>query len=187
MDCFSRDFALFLAYVFLVVIARLVPYLIREHKVLVAIRGGVNCDIFKDHYITWFPIFDLVQIDKWHYNGVMKIRYDIAQGSYQLSRLEIDLSKEAQVRLSWFDYYRNHQHNACLTCRHFGISPQTFYRWQRRYDPHHRKTLKTHSCRPKRVRQLTYTLAQIEAVRKVWECYCLWQAKRDPPLVKNIF
>ncbi len=101
----------------------------------------------------------------------MKIRYNIAQGSYQLSRLTIDLSKEAQVRLSWFDYYRNHQHNARLTCRHFGISPQTFYHWQKRYDPHHRKILKTRSCRPKRVRQPTYTLAQIEAVRKVWECY----------------
>jgi len=71
----------------------------------------------------------------------MKIRYNIAQGSYQLSRLAIDLSKEAQVRLSWFDYYQNHQHNARLTCRHFRISPQTFYRWQKRYDLHHRKIL----------------------------------------------
>jgi len=22
-----------------------------------------------------------------------------------------------------------------LTCRHFGVVPQTFYRWKRRYDP----------------------------------------------------
>ena len=101
----------------------------------------------------------------------MKIKYNIAQGSYQLSRLAIDLSKEAQVGLSWFDYYRNHQHNACLTCRHFGISPQTLYHWQKRYDSHHRKTLETRSCHPKRVRQPTCTLAQIEAVRKVRECY----------------
>jgi len=86
----------------------------------------------------------------------MKIRYNIVIGSYQLSRLEIVLSKEAQVRLSWFDYYRNHQYNARLTCRHFGISPQTFYRWQKRYDYHHRKTLETRSCHPKRVRQPTY-------------------------------
>jgi|GEM_PF-851334 len=101
----------------------------------------------------------------------MKIRYNIVKGSYQLSRLAIDLSKEAQVRLSWFDSYRNHQYNARLTCRHFGISPQTFYRWQKRYDLHHRKTLETRSRRPKRVRQPAYTLAQIEAVRKVRECY----------------
>jgi Helix-turn-helix domain len=26
-------------------------------------------------------------------------------------------------------------HNVARTCRHFGISRQTFYRWQRRYGP----------------------------------------------------
>jgi transposase-like protein len=25
--------------------------------------------------------------------------------------------------------------NVARTCRHFGISRQTFYRWQQRYDP----------------------------------------------------
>jgi transposase-like protein len=33
------------------------------------------------------------------------------------------------------DYYQSHGHNARLTCRHFDISPQTFYRWRRRYNP----------------------------------------------------
>ena len=104
----------------------------------------------------------------------MRIRYNIAKGTYRLSRLDVDLSKEAKVRLGWFDYYRDHHHNARLTCRYFGISPQTFYRWRKRYDPRHLHTLETRPCRPKRVRQPTYTVEQIEAVRKVRECYPRW-------------
>jgi putative transposase len=35
--------------------------------------------------------------------------------------------------LKWFDYYNSHGHNGRLTCRYFGISPQTFYRWKKKY------------------------------------------------------
>ena len=38
------------------------------------------------------------------------------------------------VRLDWMDFYRKSQ-NVALTCRHFGISRQTFYRWHKRYEP----------------------------------------------------
>jgi transposase InsO family protein len=46
----------------------------------------------------------------------------------------VELSREARVRLVWIDFYRCNR-NAARTCSHFGISRQTFYRWQRRYDP----------------------------------------------------
>lgn len=104
----------------------------------------------------------------------MRIRYGIAKGTYQIGNLEIDLSREARVRLNWFDYYQQHGRNGRLTCRHFGISPQTFYRWLRRYDPKHPKTLESRSHRPRRVRQPTYTVEQIEAVRKIREKYPRW-------------
>ena len=51
-------------------------------------------------------------------------------------RAGVELSRAARVRVQWMDYYRTRGRNAALTCRHFGISRQTFYRWQRRYDPH---------------------------------------------------
>ena len=44
-----------------------------------------------------------------------------------------ELSKGAQHRLRWFDYYQRHGQNAALTCRYFGISRQTFYRWKQKY------------------------------------------------------
>jgi putative transposase len=104
----------------------------------------------------------------------MRIRYSIAKGTYQLARLELKISKEAKLRLSWFEYYHQHENNARLTCRHFGISPQTFYRWLRRYNPQHPKTLESRSHRPKQVRQPTYSTEQIEAVRKMREQYPRW-------------
>jgi len=64
------------------------------------------------------------------------------------------------------DYYESHGHNARLTCRHFDISPQTFYRWKRRYDPKNLKTLEDRSRRPRHVRQPTASADLIEAVLK---------------------
>jgi len=43
--------------------------------------------------------------------------------------------------------------NARLTCRHFDISAQTFYRWKNRFDPEDLTTLEAESRRPRRVRQ----------------------------------
>jgi len=54
------------------------------------------------------------------------------------------------------DFYRRSQ-NVALTCRHFGISRQTFYRWQRRYDALDLTTLGDRSHRPHRLRQPTWS------------------------------
>lgn len=51
------------------------------------------------------------------------------------------LSKVAQTRLCWFDWYLTHNRCARLTIRHFGVSPDTFYRWKRRFNPYSLKTL----------------------------------------------
>ena len=64
------------------------------------------------------------------------------------------------------DYYASHGHNARLTCRHFDISPQTFYRWKRRYTLKNLKTLEDRSRRPRLVRQPTASADLIEAVLK---------------------
>ena len=43
------------------------------------------------------------------------------------------LSPEARRRLRWLDYCRAHGQNVSLTCRHFGITRPTFYRWKRQH------------------------------------------------------
>jgi putative transposase len=115
----------------------------------------------------------------------MRIRSALAPGTLSLAKQDIILSKDTKRRLSWFEYYQEHNNNARLTCRHFGISPQTFYRWLNRYDPQHPRTLESHSHRPQRVRQPTYTLEQIEAVRKMREKYPRWGKDKIAVLLKR--
>ena len=80
-----------------------------------------------------------------------------------------DLSREGKKRLAWFDYYEGHGRNASLTCRHFGISWQTFYRWKRRYDPRRLDSLEDRSHRPRRVRRPTWGKELARAVLEMRE------------------
>jgi len=84
------------------------------------------------------------------------------------------LSKQARQRLKWFDYYSSHGHNARLACRHFDISPQTFYRWKERYKPRHLESLEDRSHRPRHVRQPTYSAELVNAVIRLREEYPRW-------------
>lgn len=68
-----------------------------------------------------------------------------------------ELSREARWRLQVFDWYSAHGRNARLACRHFGISPDTFYRWKRRYQPLALTSLESRSHRPHRLRQPTWS------------------------------
>jgi transposase InsO family protein len=99
----------------------------------------------------------------------MRIISGIAPGTLRLAKLPLEPSKEARQRLKWFDYYEAHGQNARLTCRYFGISPQTFYRWKRRYEGRHLASLEDHSHRPRHLRQPTASIATIEAVFKLRE------------------
>jgi hypothetical protein len=87
----------------------------------------------------------------------MQMRWIRVPRSRSLERAAIDVSPKARQRLRWFDYYRAHEGNAALTCRYFGISRQTFYRWKRRYDPHNLKSLEDGLHRPHRRRQPTWS------------------------------
>jgi transposase InsO family protein len=68
-----------------------------------------------------------------------------------------NLSKDAQKRLLWFDYYFSHNLNAALTCRYFGISRDSFYTWKKRFNPRYLQTLEfdTKTRRPHKVREMT--------------------------------
>jgi putative transposase len=71
-------------------------------------------------------------------------------------------------------FYFFNGRNAARTCRHFGISRQTFYRWLRRFDHHHLRTLEGRSHRPRHRRPPTWTAATAErvlALRKQYPCW----------------
>ncbi len=104
----------------------------------------------------------------------MRIISGAVPGVSRLAGLQVELSRQAKQRLKWFDYYKSRGCNARLTCRHFDISPQTFYRWERRYNPHRLASLEDHSHRPRQLRQPTYSTELVEAVLKLREGYPRW-------------
>ena len=68
------------------------------------------------------------------YGVAMNIYGHILPGAARLSRQTIVLSAAAKQRLKWMDWYCSHGQNARATCRHFGLSPDVFYRWKNRYN-----------------------------------------------------
>ena len=77
--------------------------------------------------------------------------------SARLATTGVELSRAAQVRLSWMDFYSKNQ-KVSLTCRHFGISRQSFYRWLKRYEPLDLTSLEERSHCPHHRRRPTWTL-----------------------------
>src|SRR3990172_2932394 len=75
----------------------------------------------------------------------------LAPGALGLAKVPVELSKTARQRLKWFDWRRDHGATVALTCRHFGIGRQTFYRWKARYNPYNLRSLEDRSRRPKRL------------------------------------
>jgi transposase InsO family protein len=92
----------------------------------------------------------------------------------QLARLGKCLDRAAQTRLQWMLFYFFNGRNAARTCRHFGISRQTFYRWKRRFDRHDLGTLQERSHRPRRVRQPTWTADLAERVLALRQQFPRW-------------
>jgi len=87
----------------------------------------------------------------------MQAKWGKPARSARLASTGVELSRAAQVRLGWMDFYRRTQ-NVALTCRHFGISRQTFYRWQGRYQPLDLASLEERSHCPHHRRQPTWSL-----------------------------
>jgi len=73
----------------------------------------------------------------------------------------LKLSKQACLRLEWFIYYYTKaQKNAILTCRHFGISRKTLYKWKGRFSELNLRSLDDQSKAPHNTRQKEYTSLQ---------------------------
>jgi putative transposase len=103
-----------------------------------------------------------------------EIRWQDLPEARQLASLGKKLSKAAQRRLQWILFYGFNGRNVARTCRHFGISRQTFYRWKRRFDRHDLSTLEERSHRPRKVRQPTWTAQLAQRVLSLRKQYPRW-------------
>jgi transposase InsO family protein len=114
----------------------------------------------------------------------MRIKSGVVSGITRLARIT-ELSREANKRLKWFDYYNSHECNARLTCRYFGISPQTFYRWKRRYNPKRLESLEDRSHQPKHLRQPTWSDDLARQVLKLRLEYPRWGKDKLAALLRQ--
>jgi len=82
--------------------------------------------------------------------------------------------KGVKQRLAWMDFYREHGHNASLTCRRFAISRDTFYRWKRRFKRRDLSSLEEQSRRPMHLRKPTTAPRIVDRIRALREKYPRW-------------
>jgi putative transposase len=107
--------------------------------------------------------------------GGLRVRGNLFPGLERVARLGgAWLSPVAKRRLEWIDWYRRHGENARRTCRHFSISPDTFYRWLRRYSAQDLTRLESKSHRPWRLRQPTWGPKLAREVLNLREQYPRW-------------
>ncbi len=120
------------------------------------------------------------------YSVPMNIYGHILPGASRLSRT-VALSKEAKQRLGWFDWYEAHNQNARLACRHFGISPDTFYRWKVRYKPRDLSTLEDDRVTrtPRKLRQPETNCQTVKKIKEFREQYPRWGKKKLWKLIQK--
>ncbi len=61
------------------------------------------------------------------------------------------LDPRAKLRLRWIEHYEKVTKKVLPTCRYFGITRMTFYRWYHRYMQFGIEGLKNKSCRPHKI------------------------------------
>ncbi len=110
------------------------------------------------------------------------LRYRLPRSAGRLPHAP-QLSRTAKIRLHFLEYARTH--SVAATCDRFGIARSTFYRWKRRYDPNDLCSLEDHSSRPRRQRQPTWTVAQVEAVRRLREAHPRWGKDKLQPVLRQ--
>ena len=91
----------------------------------------------------------------------------------QLSGIK-SITKEAQRRLTWIRYYKEHGKKVRLTCRHFGISTRTFYKWKERLELDGLEGLESISRRPYRVRQPEIAVKIQNKIESIRNQYPAW-------------
>lgn len=86
----------------------------------------------------------------------------------QINHDTLSLSRPAKQRLKWMGHFAKFR-NARLTCRHFGISPDTFYLWKKRFDPDNLNTLEDDlkTRKPHKLRISKHKTAQLETIKKL--------------------
>jgi len=106
--------------------------------------------------------------------GTASIYHARLPNQWKLERMfSSELSKEARLRLRWMDFYHRHA-DARLTCRHFGISPTTFYKWLSRFLESGLRGLESLSRAPRGRRVPTVPWQTVEVIVSIRKEHPAW-------------
>ena len=98
---------------------------------------------------------------KWGKQHELLTTYD----RWRKQAILLGLSKAAKGKLEWFVYYHSKaSRNARLTCRYFGISKTTFYKWLAVFDETNLRALEEASRAPIKRREVQVTRLQEERI-----------------------
>jgi len=93
--------------------------------------------------------------------------HKILPGAKTILRISVGLSDTAKLRLKWIDWHFAHGKNKRLTARHFGISPNTIYKWLKRYQSRNLKSLDSYSTKPHRFRSSRLPLSTRQLIKQL--------------------
>lgn len=85
----------------------------------------------------------------------------------------IGLTSKAKLRLQWMNHYHKHQ-NVALTCRYFGVSRKTFYKWFKRYNQRNPLSLNERSKKPHKFRVSEKFYLFRTKVKEIRKLYPTW-------------
>ena len=100
----------------------------------------------------------------------------------------LGLSRAARLRLEWFIFYESKaQKNTRAVCRHFGISPKTFYKWLKRFDEKNLRALEDQSRAPRKTRQKELTPLEEERIIILRKDHLRWGKMKIQRLYLNLY
>jgi len=123
-----------------------------------------------------------------NYSLVSKFRLGSRYHRWRKVAKLLGLSKTACQRLEWIIFYHTKaSSNASLTCRHFGLTPKTFYKWLNRFDETNLRGLEDQSKAPKQVRQKEFTPIQYVRVVALRKQHIRYGKNKLLPIYQNLY
>ena len=100
----------------------------------------------------------------------------------------LGLSRAARLRLEWFIFYETRaEKDASLTCRHFGVSRKTFYKWFNLFDEKNLRSLEDRSRAPRQTRQKDITSLEEERIVALRKEHLRWGKMKIQRLYLNLY
>lgn len=102
----------------------------------------------------------------------------------------LNLKAEERLRVEWMIfYYKEAKRNATQTCRHFGISRKTFYKWLKRFkeSKENVESLRDLPKRPLNTRKWEVTPLQEERIKQLRKTYLHYGKQKLKVLYRKIY